>query len=50
MAICGYSKRGYVYAVGELSWEEVDNKNKEKEPPHEQPKPPEQSKFRFDND
>ena len=42
-------KNGYVYAVRELSWEEVDNKNKEKEPPPEQPKPPEQSKFRFEN-
>ncbi len=35
----------YVYAVKELTWEEVENKNKEKEPP---PKPPEQSTFRFE--
>ncbi len=32
-------KNGYVYAVKELTWEEVENKNKEKEP---SPKPPEQ--------
>jgi hypothetical protein len=42
-------KSGYVYAVKELTWEEVDNQNKEKEPPSEPPKPPEQSKFRFEN-
>ena len=42
-------KNGYVYAVKELTWDEVENKNREKEPPPEQPKPPEQSKFRFDN-
>jgi len=42
-------KNGYVYAVRELTWDEVENKNREKEPPPEQPKPPEQSKFRFDN-
>lgn len=40
-------KNGYVYAVRELTWDEVENKNREKEPPPEQPKPPEQSKFRF---
>lgn len=39
-------KNGYVYAVKELTWEEVENKNKEKEPP---PKPPEQSSISFDN-
>lgn len=42
-------KSGYVYAVKELTWEEVDNKNREKEPPPEPPKTPEQSKFRFEN-
>ena len=42
-------KNGYVYAVRELTWDEVENKNREKEPPPEQPKPSEQSKFRFDN-
>lgn len=36
-------KSGYVYAVKELTWEEVDNKNREKEPP------PEQSSISFDN-
>jgi len=41
-------KNGYVYAVKELTWDEVEQKNKEKEPPTEQPKPPEQSQFRFD--
>ena len=39
-------KNGYVYAVKELTWEEVEQKNKEKEPP---PKPPEQSSISFDN-
>lgn len=39
-------KNGYVYAVKELTWEEVENKNKEKEPPS---KPPEQSSISFDN-
>lgn len=39
-------KNGYVYAVKELTWEEVENKNKEKEPP---PKLPEQSSISFDN-
>lgn len=39
-------KNGYVYAVKELTWEEVENKNKEKEPP---PKPPEQSSISFNN-
>ncbi|ADY54035.1 virulence-associated E family protein [Pseudopedobacter saltans DSM 12145] len=39
-------KNGYVYAVKELTWEEVENKNKQKEPP---PKPPEQSSISFDN-
>jgi predicted P-loop ATPase len=39
-------KNGYVYAVKELTWEEVENKNKEKEP---LPKPPEQSSISFDN-
>lgn len=42
-------KNGYVYAVRELTWDEVENKNREKEPPPEQPKSPEQSKLRFDN-
>ena len=42
-------KNGYVYAVRELTWDEVENKNRENEPPPEQPKPSEQSKFRFDN-
>ena len=42
-------KNGYVYAVRELTWDEVENKNREKEPPPELPKPPEQSQFRFDN-
>ena len=40
-------KNGYVYAVRELSWEEVDNKNREKEPPPEPPKPPEQTGLSF---
>ncbi|WP_228464268.1 VapE domain-containing protein [Chryseobacterium indologenes] len=40
-------KNGYVYAVRELSWEEVDNQNKEKEPPPELPKPPEQTGLPF---
>lgn len=40
-------KNGYVYAVKELSWEEVDNKNKEKEPLPEPPKPPEQTGLPF---
>lgn len=40
-------KNGYVYAVRELSWEEVDNQNKEKEPPPQQPKPPEQTRLPF---
>ena len=40
-------KNGYVYAVRELTWDEVENKNREKEPPSEQSKPPGQSKFRF---
>ncbi|MGG7033803.1 virulence-associated E family protein [Parapedobacter sp. SGR-10] len=40
-------KNGYVYAVRELSWEEVDNQNKEKELPPEQPKPPEQTGLPF---
>lgn len=39
-------KNGYVYAVKELTLEEVENKNKEKEP---LPKPPEQSSISFDN-
>jgi len=41
-------KNGYVYAVTELSWEEVDNKNREKEPLPEPPKPPEQSHINFE--
>lgn len=41
------NKNGYVYAVRELSWEEVDNQNKEKEPPPELPKPPEQTGLPF---
>ena len=40
-------KNGYVYAVRELSWEEVDNQNKEKEPPPKPPKPPEQTGLPF---
>ncbi|HLV50344.1 MAG TPA: VapE domain-containing protein, partial [Flavobacterium sp.] len=40
-------KNGYVYAVRELSWEEVDNKNREKEPPPEPPKTPEQTGLPF---
>ncbi|HLV45778.1 MAG TPA: DUF3874 domain-containing protein [Flavobacterium sp.] len=40
-------KNGYVYAVRELTWEEVDNQNKEKEPPPEPPKPPEQTGLPF---
>ena len=40
-------KNGYVYAVRELTWDEVENKNREKETPPEQPKPSEQSKFRL---
>ncbi|MEN2435811.1 VapE domain-containing protein [Weeksellaceae bacterium A-14] len=42
-------KNGYVYAVKELTWDEVEQKNKEKEPPPEQAKSPEQTMFRFDN-
>lgn len=42
-------KNGYVYAVKELTWDEVEQKNKEKEPKSEQPQLPEQSQFRFDN-
>ena len=37
-------KSGYVYAVRELTWDEVEQKNKENEP---KPEPPTQSKFRF---
>lgn len=40
-------KSGYVYAVKELTWEEVDNQNREKEPPPEPPKPPEQTGLPF---
>lgn len=40
-------KNGYVYAVKELNWEEVDNQNREKEPPPEPPKPPEQTGLPF---
>ncbi|TZF83927.1 virulence-associated E family protein [Pedobacter sp. BS3] len=40
-------KNGYVYAVKELTWEEVDNQNREKEPPPEPPKPPEQTGLPF---
>ncbi|WP_312356135.1 VapE domain-containing protein [Empedobacter sp.] len=40
-------KSGYVYAVRELSWEEVDNQNREKEPPPVPPKPPEQTDLPF---
>lgn len=38
-------KNGYVYAVKELTWDEVEQKNKEQEP---KPEPPTQSKFRFE--
>ena len=41
-------KNGYVYAVKELTWDEVEKKNKEKEPPLPPIPEPEQSKFRFD--
>ncbi len=37
-------KNGYVYAVKELSWDEVESKNKEQEP---KPEPPTQTHFRF---
>lgn len=40
-------KSGYVYAVKELTWEEVDNQNREKEPPPEPPKPSEQTDLPF---
>ena len=40
-------KNGYVYAVKELNWDEVEQKNKEKEPPPKQPKPPEQTGLPF---
>ena len=40
-------KSGYVYAVKELTWEEVDNQNREKEPPPEPPKPPKQTGLPF---
>lgn len=40
-------KSGYVYAVKELTWEEVDNQNREKEPPPEPSKPPEQTDLPF---
>lgn len=42
-------KNGYVYAVKELTWDEVELKNKEKEPPIPSLPLPEQYKFRFDN-
>lgn len=41
-------KIGYVYAVRELSWDEVEQKNKQKEPPTPAPKPPEQRSMSFD--
>jgi len=41
-------KIGYVYAVRELLWDEVEQKNKQKEPPTPAPKPLEQSHFRFE--
>lgn len=41
-------KNGYVYAVRELQWDEVEQKNKEKEPPLTPIPEPEQSKLRFD--
>ncbi len=37
-------KNGYVYAVKELTWDEVEQKNKEQEP---KPEPPTQTHFRF---
>lgn len=40
-------KNGYVYAVKELTWDEVEQKNKEREPQPEPPKSPEQTHFRF---
>ena len=39
---------GYVYAVRELQWDEVEQKNKEKEPPLPPVPEPEQSKLRFE--
>ena len=42
-------KSGYVYAVKELTWEEVDNKNREKVPLSKPPELPEQSIISFDN-
>lgn len=41
-------KNGYVYAVRELQWDEVEQKNKEKEPALPPIPEPEQSKLRFD--
>jgi hypothetical protein len=40
-------KTGYVYAVKEFTWEEVENKSKEKDPPPPPPKPPEQGDLPF---
>lgn len=41
-------KNCYVYAVRELQWDEVEKKNKEKEPPLPPIPEPEQSKLRFE--
>ncbi|MFC4231482.1 DUF3874 domain-containing protein [Parasediminibacterium paludis] len=40
-------KTGYVYAVKEFTWEEVENKSKEKDPLPPPPKPPEQCDLPF---
>jgi hypothetical protein len=40
-------KTGYVYAVKEFTWEEVENKSKEKEPQPPPQKPPEQGDLPF---
>ena len=42
-------KSGYVYAVRELTWDEVEQKNKEKEPLPPPPPTPEQSHLNFEN-
>jgi hypothetical protein len=40
-------KTGYVYAVKEFTWDEVEQKNKENEPPPTIQKPPEQEDLPF---